>query len=138
MLTRYGKPVATLRPYDPLQSPVPSARPSRLLTPDTRARLLQMFEQYGATDVRLFGSVAAGTDRPDSDIDFIATFPDDFSLLAMFGLQAELAAIIGVPVDVVSDDPWGGRAVQVIRDAAVPFVTQAPSDTGEADTPGEH
>lgn len=128
-LTRYGKPVAVLAPYDRHQHQMTSDRPSSLLTPNMRARILEMFEQYGATDVRVFGSVANGTDRPGSDIDFIAKFPDGFTLLAMFGLQAELEAIIKVPVDVVSDDPWGGRAVQAIRDAAVPFANETPSDT---------
>lgn len=123
-LTRFGKPVAVLAPYDPDQHTPEKARPSSILTPDVRTRILEMFEQYGATHVRLFGSVATGTDQPGSDIDFIADFPDDFTLLTMFDLQAELEAIMEVSVDVVSDDPWGGQLVQAIRDSAIPFTPE--------------
>jgi predicted nucleotidyltransferase len=131
VLTRYGKPVAMLCPYDHHQYPVHSARPSSRLTRDVRAQLLRKFDEYGATDVRVFGSVARGTDAPGSDIDFVAKFPGDSNLLRMFDLQAELEVILEVPVDVVSDGPGGGRALQAIRDAAVPFfATPTPSAEG--------
>ena len=39
-----------------------------LLT-DNRAEILRIAEQNGATRVRIFGSFARGTARPDSDVD---------------------------------------------------------------------
>lgn len=97
------------------------ARPSIGLTPDVRAQALGAFKRFGASEVRIFGSVATGTDRPGSDIDFIAKFPSGFSLFAMFDLQDELEDIIGLPVDVVSDDPRGGRVLAAINRGAVPL-----------------
>lgn len=100
------------------------ATPGDGLTAEVRARTLDTFMRFGASDVRLFGSVAHGTDRPGSDIDFIATFPSEFSLFAMFDLQDELEDIIGLPVDVVADDPRGGRVLAAINADAVPFVVE--------------
>lgn len=100
------------------------ATPSDGLTAEVRARTLDTFMRFGASDVRLFGSVATGTDGPGSDIDFIATFPSEFSLFAMFDLQDQLEDIIGLPVDVVADDPRGGRVLAAINADAVPFVVE--------------
>jgi uncharacterized protein len=53
----------------------------------------------------LFGSVAAGTDRADSDID-IAIYPEDpnLSLPDELALQTELARVCGRQVDLVRLD----------------------------------
>ena len=37
--------------------------------------ILALSRQYGARHIRVFGSVARGEDRPDSDIDFLVEFP---------------------------------------------------------------
>jgi predicted nucleotidyltransferase len=60
----------------------------------------------------LFGSVAAGTHRDDSDVD-IAIFPDDpsLSLGDELSLQTELARICQRPVDLVRID----RAPTIVR-----------------------
>ncbi len=97
------------------------ARPELGLTPDIRAQVLQVFAKYGAEDVRLFGSVVSGTTRPGSDVDLVATFPPTFSLFDLVELESELEDLIGVSVDVVSDDPRAGRAIEQIRNAAVPL-----------------
>jgi predicted nucleotidyltransferase len=97
------------------------ARPEVGLTPDVRAQALQVFATYGAKDVRLFGSVARGSTRPGSDIDFVAKFPPTFSLFQLVDLESELEDVIGLPVDVVSDDPRTGRVLEEIRRTAVPL-----------------
>jgi predicted nucleotidyltransferase len=51
--------------------------------------------------VAVFGSVAAGTDGPDSDIDLIADLPTDIGLFGLAKIEAELAGILGVSVDLV-------------------------------------
>ena len=38
--------------------------------------------QYGARRIRVFGSVARGEERPDSDIDFLVDFPRGYDLFA--------------------------------------------------------
>ncbi len=67
-----------------------------------RAALLQIAASYGVTNVRVFGSVARGEARPDSDIDLMVDFPPDFSLLDLAGLLNELEALLGHPVQITS------------------------------------
>lgn len=38
--------------------------------------------QYGAKRMRVFGSVARGEERPDSDVDFLVEFPRGYDLFA--------------------------------------------------------
>jgi predicted nucleotidyltransferase len=52
--------------------------------------------------VRLFGSVARGDDRPDSDIDLLVDFDQDSSLFDLMRMTRELEELLGHPVDVVS------------------------------------
>jgi uncharacterized protein len=101
------------------------AEPTKALTPDVRAAAQRLFEQVGATDVAVFGSLARGTSRPGSDVDLVATFPPEFSLFDLIELSESLETVIGLRVDIVSDDPRSGHVVESIRDGAVPLVTSA-------------
>jgi uncharacterized protein len=56
---------------------------------------------YGVSGLRVFGSVARGQDRPDSDVDLVADVPPGMSLFGLAGLQAELEGIVGAQVDLV-------------------------------------
>jgi predicted nucleotidyltransferase len=38
--------------------------------------------QYGVKRMRVFGSVARGEERPDSDVDFLVDFPRGYDLFA--------------------------------------------------------
>jgi hypothetical protein len=69
-----------------------------------RPELLRAAAQHHASNVRIFGSVARGEDRPDSDIDFLVDFAPDASLLDLVGLQQELESILGRRADVVTSD----------------------------------
>ncbi len=53
------------------------------------------------TNLSVFGSVARGEDRPDSDVDLLADLPPDMGLLGFGRVQAELEAILGAKVDLV-------------------------------------
>jgi hypothetical protein len=55
--------------------------------------------------VRVFGSVARGTDTLSSDIDLLVTPDDGASLLDMAGFMLDVEALTGYKVDVVSDAP---------------------------------
>ena len=48
-----------------------------------RAQILTIAARHGARKVRVFGSVARGTARPSSDIDFLGKMEDGRSLLTM-------------------------------------------------------
>jgi predicted nucleotidyltransferase len=60
--------------------------------------------QYGARRIRVFGSVARGEERPDSDIDFLVDFPRGYDLFAQrLPLQERLAEITGHHLDIVPE-----------------------------------
>ena len=60
-------------------------------------------QRHGAARIRLIGSVARGTERPDSDIDFLVTWEPWTSLLDSAALAQELEKILGRKVDIASD-----------------------------------
>ena len=51
----------------------------------------------------MFGSVARGDDRPDSDLDLLVEMADDRSLLDLVALEQELEALLQCPVDVLTE-----------------------------------
>ena len=70
---------------------------------DKRDDILRTAAQYGATNVRVFGSVARGEANADSDIDLLVTFEPGRSLMDHAGLQIELERLVGIRVEVASD-----------------------------------
>jgi len=57
--------------------------------------------RHGATNLRLFGSVACGQDGSHSDVDLVVDLPETTSLLELIALRRELAELLGTSVDVV-------------------------------------
>ncbi|MGH3444308.1 MAG: nucleotidyltransferase family protein, partial [Nocardioidaceae bacterium] len=93
--------------------------PSDALTPDMRREIRKVLRRFGAADVRVFGSVARGTDGPGSDLDIMATFPKTFSLLGLMEVEEQLEALLGVRVDVVFDNPRRSAAMRTAKREAV-------------------
>lgn len=56
-----------------------TVQPSAVLDEPVRAAVRAVLRSYGATNVRVFGSVARGQDGPGSDLDLIAEFPPAFT-----------------------------------------------------------
>ncbi|MEL4505394.1 nucleotidyltransferase domain-containing protein [Luteococcus sp. H138] len=83
------------------QLTVVDRRPSDALR-EHADEVLTELSRLGVENVRVFGSVARGTDTPDSDVDLLCDFPDDFGIRA-FSLADELSDLLGFPVDLVSD-----------------------------------
>lgn len=65
-----------------------------------RDDVVEVCRRHGATSPRVFGSVARGEDRPDSDIDLLVDLEDGRTLLDLERLQVELSEFLSVPVDV--------------------------------------
>lgn len=55
----------------------------------------------GASNPRVFGSVARGEDTPRSDIDIVVDKGPTLSIFGLAGIEIELEKILGVPVDVL-------------------------------------
>jgi predicted nucleotidyltransferase len=69
-----------------------------------RSAILEVAARYGARNVRVFGSVARGDDRPDSDLDLLVDMGHDRSLLDLVGLAQELESLLRRRVDVLTED----------------------------------
>jgi uncharacterized protein len=68
---------------------------------ERRSELLAAAARRGASNLRIFGSVARGDDDAGSDVDFLVDFEASRSLVDVAGLVLDLQEILGVPVDVV-------------------------------------
>ena len=68
-----------------------------------RQQILALARQNGATNVRIFGSVARGEARLDSDIDFLVDLESGRSLLDLARLLRELQELLGCEVDIVTE-----------------------------------
>jgi predicted nucleotidyltransferase/DNA-binding XRE family transcriptional regulator len=88
---------------------IPAPR-NRLGLPDTplgrrlrqrRRAVIELAEQRGANNVRVFGSVARGEDTASSDIDLLVDLDDHVGLVTLAGLRRQLTELLGVDVDVV-------------------------------------
>lgn len=69
-----------------------------------RPAVLEVAQRYGATNLRMVGSVALNQEHQDSDLDLLVDLPPSQSLLALVGFGQELAQLLGCPVDVVEPD----------------------------------
>ena len=68
-----------------------------------RSTILEIARRHGATNVRVFGSVARGEDTPDSDIDFLVDTTEDTSAWFPAGLILDLEEPLGRKIDVITE-----------------------------------
>jgi predicted nucleotidyltransferase len=66
-----------------------------------RLAIIGAAEKRGATNVRVFGSVARGEDNEDSDVDLLVDLADDVGIVGLIRLEREIAEILRRKVDVV-------------------------------------
>lgn len=81
-----------------------------------RDELHRVAARHGGIHVWVFGSVARGEERPDSDIDFIVEFEPGRSLFDLMALEQALGDLLGRPVDVVSLGGLKPRDEHIRRD----------------------
>lgn len=75
----------------------------QLVLRSKREQILQTAAHYGIRRVRVFGSVARGTDDERSDVDFLVELAPDRSLLDLGGFLYEVRSLLGTEVDVVTE-----------------------------------
>ncbi len=68
------------------------------------AALVQLCRRYGVRELSVFGSAAAGSMRPDSDIDLLVEFLPEAQadLVDHAGLMLDMSSLLGRAVDLVS------------------------------------
>ena len=85
---------------------------------DKKEQILASAAKHGASNVRMFGSVAKGTADEKSDIDFLVDLEEGRSLFDLGGLLMDLQELFGREVDVLTENGlhWYIKK-QVISDA---------------------
>ncbi len=69
-----------------------------------RRPLRELAAASGVRELRIFGSVARGDEREDSDVDFLVSLEPGRSLLDLARLEVRLEALLGRRVEVVTLD----------------------------------
>lgn len=86
-----------------------------------REEILAIARRHGASNVRVFGSVARREASPDSDIDILVDLELGRSLLDHAQLQIDLEALLGRKVDVVTARGLRPRLRDRVLQEAIPL-----------------
>ena len=83
-----------------------------------RDDILRAAAKYGASNVRIFGSVARGEADEQSDLDLLVDMDTECSLLHLAGLLIELEELLDRRVDIVTEEGLRDRMrEQVLQEA---------------------
>ena len=88
------------------------------LLQEKRAEILLLASEHGASNVRVFGSVARGEADAASDVDLLVDMEAGRSLLDLGGLLMDLRDLLGCEVDVVTESGLRARIRQRVLDEA--------------------
>jgi predicted nucleotidyltransferase len=82
---------------------------------EKRKDILRIARSHGARTVRVFGSVARGEAKPDSDVDVLVEMESGRSLLDLIAIKQDLEDLLSRNVDVVTE----AAVSPYMRDAVV-------------------
>lgn len=68
-----------------------------------RSEILRVARAHGARQVRVFGSIARGDARPDSDVDLLVDLEPGRSLLDLVAIKQDIEDLLDREVDVVTE-----------------------------------
>lgn len=86
-----------------------------------RDRILALARRHGVIRVRIFGSMARGDARPDSDVDLLVDVGLDPSPWFPGGLVAELEELLGRRVQIVTEQGLDELLRDRVLQEAVPL-----------------
>ena len=102
---RTDKPTIVGTPVGPLIALVyVSSMPLRNRLSALRQSLHAAATAHGAKDLRVFGSVARGEEREDSDVDFLVSLEPGRTLLDLARLELQFEQLLDRHVDVVTEN----------------------------------
>lgn len=85
------------------------------------ALIRRIVADVGGSRVRVFGSVATGQDRPDSDVDLLFVMNQSLSLLQLGRLEKQISDLINSPVDLVPESALRPDLRARVLEEAVPL-----------------
>ena len=86
-----------------------------------REDIYAICEQFGASNIRLFGSVARQEDRDHSDINFLVVLEPNRTLLDHAGLKLALERLLDRRVDISTEKGLKSKVRATILDHAEPL-----------------
>ena len=86
-----------------------------------RDEILRIAARHGARNIRVFGSVARGEARAESDVDFLIDAGPVTSSWFPAGLIVDLQDLLGMPVEVVTENGLNPLIRDRILEEAVPL-----------------
>lgn len=94
-------------------------RPSQALA-GNESEVARIVAAYGGSRVRVFGSTAKGRDRAGSDLDLMVDLAPRTPLSTLVAMEDELAALLGVDVEVVSARTAAPEMIRTAFDLPMP------------------
>jgi uncharacterized protein len=70
---------------------------------EKRHEILRIAKAHGASNIRVFGSVARGEEGPDSDLDLLVEMKPESGLLDLISLWQDLEDLLDHKVDVITE-----------------------------------
>lgn len=86
---------------------------------DHRDAIMEIANRRKASNIRVFGSVAAGAAQAASDVDFLVRMAPEATLVDLIGLEQDLENLLDVEVDVVTDGGINPRMREHLRSTAI-------------------
>lgn len=65
-----------------------------------KPQVLEVATRHGASNLRIFGSIATGCEHAASDLDLLVDLPEEQSILGLISLRQDLEDLLGCSVDV--------------------------------------
>jgi len=88
---------------------------------EKKTEILRLAARHGCSNVRVFGSVATGESRPDSDIDFLVDLDGGRGLLDLGAFLWEVQELLHAEVDVVESGSVHPYIRERVMNEAVPL-----------------
>lgn len=82
---------------------------------------MKLAASYGASNVRVFGSLARGEARAESDIDLLVDLAPQQTLLQLSAFRQELEALVGEKVDLAVSSDLRPEVRQAVLAEAIPL-----------------
>ena len=95
-------------------------RPSLALA-NHRVEIREIVQAHHAVNARVFGSVAAGLDTEDSDLDILVDPTPDTTLFDIGAIRFELKKLLGISVDVITPRALPEKFRQSVLAVALPI-----------------
>lgn len=101
--------------------PAQPKSPLRIALDRHRLQLRRELQALGASNIRVFGSVARGDDTDNSDVDILVEVDDTIGLFALGRMRSAAESILRAPVDVVPENSLKPDVRERVLAEAVPL-----------------